>query len=824
MTVGASHPVREFFRLRWAELIGACAFLAFVVWPMLRPSRLVEGFDTYAYSTPNDAVTFRALEAWHLPQWNPTIFGGVPHLANPQAGVFNPLKLPFVTLEPWRAVVLITVLHLFVLMVGMVALAHRLRLRPPAGFVAAAVLIGSGMVAGKSLQYPQVTVLAGIPWLLFTIDLALDGRGGRPRRALAWLALATAFLLVSGHPQITLLAFALGGAWAISRAFRHQAWRELWRVAAGVVLGAAVAAVQLLPSIELLSGAAERAATFINDPLYVVHRSLLPVTLLGDVFAPRVDLLAGSGDAMSYIGAAAAAVALLGVVDSLRRTHERAATVVLLITCAVAFWLSWGGISPLYRAARDVVPLFDQARVPARWIILLTFIGAIFAAQGTDAAVRRRLDRRTVVTAGVVLVVSAVVISLGPFETPVARTSAAWVAAVAASIGACCLVAMGRGRWPVVGVVVLAAVVVVELGAMARHAPLRLVSVPAGISSTTGPVVDHLLDHPGRVMSLTQERFDDATYMIEGLRPNVNATLGIRSIDGYDGGPQVRADWIEAARALTDDQVNTELTMRAMASVPLDPELYARLGVRWALVETDVLPASTTVPDWDGPVVTAGTTQLFENPSWTGDAFLYHATRRVARRPSAVLRRMDDVERRSVALVDADGPRLRCVDPCERTPVRVRRERPEHLVVRTRSPDAALLAVTEQHDPGWSAEVDGDAADIVKVDGFMLGVLVPPGTHDVTLRYRAPGLRAGAVVSLVALAVVGFLLFRRPRPRAADGRRVGSGSAALAEPEAPTGVARPEREVAREPVGEALRDEVVPQHDLEDVVVLEERA
>src|SRR6478672_2795612 len=142
----APHPVRDFWRLRWLEVVGSTIFLAFVAWPLLRPSRVVEGFDTYAYSAPNEAVSFRSLLAGRLPQWNPTLFGGVPHLANPQVGLFNPLKLPFVAFDPWRAVLLITAFHLLVLTVGMVVLAHRLRLRPPAGFVAAVALIGSGMV------------------------------------------------------------------------------------------------------------------------------------------------------------------------------------------------------------------------------------------------------------------------------------------------------------------------------------------------------------------------------------------------------------------------------------------------------------------------------------------------------------------------------------------------------------------------------------------------------------------------------------------------------------------------------------------------------
>ena len=50
-------------------------------------------------------------------------------------------------------------------------------------------------------------------------------------------------------------------------------------------------------------------------------------------------------------------------------------------------------------------------------------------AQGTDAAVRRRLDRRALAVTGIVLVAAAAVIALAPFETPVAKTSIAWVVA-----------------------------------------------------------------------------------------------------------------------------------------------------------------------------------------------------------------------------------------------------------------------------------------------------------------------------------------------------------------------------------------------------------
>ncbi len=756
------HPLRDFWRTRWPELAGSTAFLAFVAWPLLRPSRVIEGFDTYAYSAPNDAVSFRALMSGRLPQWNPTIFGGVAHLANPQVGLFNPLKLPFIALDPWRAVVLITALHLLVLSIGMVALAQRLRLRPPAGFVATVALIGSGMVAGKSLQYPQITVVAGIPWLLLTLDLVLD-TPVRPRRAVAWLALATAFLCVAGHPQMTFLAFALGGAWTLSRTFRHGAWRDLWRVAAGVALGAALAAVQLLPSLALLAGAAERLSASISDPAYVLHRELLPVTLLGDVWAPRVDTVSGTFESMSYVGAAAAALALFGVVDTLRRQRERAATVVLLLTGGIAIWLSQGAASPLYRLARDVVPLFKEARVPARWIILVTMLTAVLAAQGTDAIVARRIDRRALMAAaGVALVIAAVVV-IGPFDLPARKTIGAWVVAIALVLLATILVSVAPRRWALVGVGILIATVTVELGLMARHGPLRQASVPAGISSTSDAAVRFLRAHPERVIAMTQDRFDDTRYMIDGLRPNVNAIFDIRSIDGYDGGPQVRATWIQVANALTKGAVDPALMLRAEAAIPLDPELYARFGVRWALVDTSVVPASQFVPGWGTPVAGAGTVRVYDNPSYAGDAFVYHATRRVVRNPGKTLRRMSTADLRSVALVGPDGPRLRCAAPCDRDTAPVHRVTPEHLVVHATSHGAGLLALTEQVDDGWHATVDGHAVDVVTVDGFMLGVRLPRGRHTIDFRYTAPGLHAGLVVSSLAAAFVVVLVVSRRR-------------------------------------------------------------
>ncbi|HEY9353070.1 MAG TPA: YfhO family protein, partial [Nocardioides sp.] len=69
--------------------------------------------------------------------------------------------------------------------------------------------------------------------------------------------------------------------------------------------------------------------------------------------------------------------------------------------------------------------------------------------------------------------------------------------------------------------------------------------------------------------------------------------------------------------------------------------------------------------------------------------------------------------------------------------------------------------------------VDGRPVDLVAGNHAFAAVPVPDGAHTVTLRYDAPGLRAGAVISAVGvLVLLGLLLvptvFRRWRRSRSD--------------------------------------------------------
>ena len=72
-----------------------------------------------------------------------------------------------------------------------------------------------------------------------------------------------------------------------------------------------------------------------------------------------------------------------------------------------------------------------------------------------------------------------------------------------------------------------------------------------------------------------------------------------------------------------------------------------------------------------------------------------------------------------------------------------------------------VLLWLETPDEGWRLRVDGRPGEAVAGEGILHGVAVPAGEHEVSARYRPPGLLAGATISLVCLSVLGLAAWRR---------------------------------------------------------------
>jgi len=75
------------------------------------------------------------------------------------------------------------------------------------------------------------------------------------------------------------------------------------------------------------------------------------------------------------------------------------------------------------------------------------------------------------------------------------------------------------------------------------------------------------------------------------------------------------------------------------------------------------------------------------------------------------------------------------------------------------------VVLLDSYDPNWIAEVDGQPAPLLEVDGLFRAVRVAPGRHDVVFRYHSRPLLMGLAISLAtALGLVVACALARPTP------------------------------------------------------------
>lgn len=94
----------------------------------------------------------------------------------------------------------------------------------------------------------------------------------------------------------------------------------------------------------------------------------------------------------------------------------------------------------------------------------------------------------------------------------------------------------------------------------------------------------------------------------------------------------------------------------------------------------------------------------------------------------------------------------------------------DHIRVRVDAEGAGWLVVADNllGVDGWEAALDGRPVGIAAADHVGGAVEVPEGVHEVTLRYRSPGLQAGlGGTALTALVLIGIQVAGRRRDRLA---------------------------------------------------------
>ncbi len=797
--------MRDHGRPDWtlrAELAGTSLFTLWMAWPFLRIDRYVVGFDTVAYSGPNFFITRALWGSGVLPFWNDTIFGGTPHLANPQtAALYLPKLLAFGT-NTTRAMGWLVCLHLLFFAVGMVLVARRtMRLSAPAGLIAGVAAVASGPMAVKAIQFEQVQTVAWAPWLILASVAVV--RSARPWFWVGVFSFSIAGAVLSGHPQMlyVIAPFVIGLSGYHFAASKQ--WQRLKPVGVSVAIGLGLCAIQLgstLATARFGQFSNGHAAGIVNNPSYSVDPLAIPQSLLGDLLSTNHALTARNFEGVAFVGVSVALLAVFAVVVSVVKRVKRGEVLTLGGVAVGSLWLALGPRSGLYRLAVLVVPSLDQARVPARFIVSWALSMALLAAIGAHMVCTfpgrpdrsqkitkvRELTTVDFPTVGTTMGVTAVLAGTAAFvgwrydeiDLPPTKTALSWIL-LSVGFGLVLLLNLvlqrsERPKWlnassysvgRILSVLCLVILTVGELGYFSTKSFARFSTQRYPITNYRSAITDKLQNSEGRSLAMTDDRLGDTPYLVTTLRPNTNSLFrNIRSFDGYDGGLQVTKRWTAVSQLFAPGS-DPELTLRSrLESVPLN--LATRYGIRWLLIETvnaEGNPSRSmerSAPGWVDTGIRNGSVMLLRNPQISTDAQLIPSGRAVRSGTEAVLA-VPTLAENSVAVERADSTLPHCSkDPCASEPQHLNRVHSGLLKLETTSSRDNILRVAESYDPGWRVSIDGKRARILIVDGLQLGVAVPAGNHRITFSYLPPRFKLLAVISATAALAVFALLIR----------------------------------------------------------------
>jgi hypothetical protein len=566
-------------------LLLALILLAF--WSIGPAGKVLAGGDLFSYFYPYWAEASRALRAGRIPLWNSLLFMGAPLLANSQAGLFYPLNWPlWLLLPPHRALHWSIILHLGIAASGIYLFARRSAgLGRWGAWTAGAALALGGYLGAQVEHINQLQALAWLPWLLVAYDGAVLGRS---RFSFAGLAATVGLTLLTGHTQAAFIALTGLTIHALTDAVASgsQIARRAIILVGAAVLGAALAAIQLVPTLQL-TGLSVRArglpfnerVSFSLSPLYLA-RALLPS--YGQPVEPE------SIEYVATLGMAGLALVLLALSRRAKQRH-------LPYLALLGLFLALGLYNPLYLLLARFVPGFAHFRAPARWLALWALEGSLLIGTAIDSLLKRQLSlsRRQWLTGSLLLAALMVWGILGGQTDP--ATIAGWIAAMAL---AAALLALGV-RVPRVASAGLVALTLTELLLSAHTLPRARATAPQSYT-TIRPAATHLLadrtgeQAPGRFLSISALAFDpgdlpelrliygdqlsdDALYDLliatkhrEVLSPNLPLALGIPAIDGYDGGVLPLERYVNLQQAfLPEDQVSLDGRLREnLTAVP----------------------------------------------------------------------------------------------------------------------------------------------------------------------------------------------------------------------------------------------------------------
>jgi hypothetical protein len=666
------------------------------------------------------------IAAGRLPLWNPYNGAGAPLLANYQSAILYPPHLLYVLSVVGAANYLlisqfIGIIHLLWAGFGMWLWLKRIDAPILGRGIGALAYPLCGTLIGRYGTFPMIAAAVWLPWLMLTVDQLIE----RPtlRRTLA-LTAVIACQLLAGHAQWAFYSFVLAGTYGLWRIGSQRHYRQIVVMAGlALVLGVGIAAAQLLPTAELQrsSQRAERV-----DEAFAFNFSFPPISMLTFLY-PHFFGNPGEGtyvingaqfETAVYFGFFPFVLALFGIVYALRGKvppRMRFFALVIIVTLFFAF----GNSTPLYPFLYRNVPTFALFQAPARWLLLTVF--ALITLAAVAARHWTPLPRRTRPRVIFMVVLSTVIGMAGYAQASAAASDT-----------------LKQLSFGLVGVGVLgvlsAIIVLVQPDTTSQRWNIWTFAVWVFVAA-------------------------DLVFAHIALNPTTSADFYTPRRDGI----AARAYW--NPRTLDTVQFSEFLPFRDYRVASERREAYRSAN----LPNLNLLDRRPVLNNFD-PLRIEGYERFMRLVETTLNPMLFRAaaigmTERAWMVSRAVeVGGLDEAEAVMITPgidlsqeVIIEGENVLPALGEDAGTVEIVSETPLQLEMRVDSPDGGILVLADTFYPGWVAQIDDgvdpDTTPIYRANLAFRAVVVPPGSHSITMTYAPRSVIIGFVISGAALCV-----------------------------------------------------------------------
>lgn len=349
--------------------------------------------DLFLHFFPERNLFTQTIRAGELPLWDPYVHGGQPLLGDVQNLILYPTGILYFFLPLITAFNVEIVFHFLLCSAATYALARVLKLSPAAAFVAAILYTYNGYTLSLANLMNRLLAMPYLPLLLLFWHQFLNESKWR------WFVLATvcgAFQLFAGAPEMTLITFGFVGLWSMFYPYPQSASRKVGYWLLLVLFVAGLAAIQILPGMEMTSQSGRAAPGGLNIfGGWSLNPKRLPELLISN-FSGYTDKLAkknywgAANEDMGFPYILSIYLGALTLVFCAGAVSRNSSSVLppgvrkllfLMVVCSIIF--SLGRYLPFFDYAYKVA-ILNRLRYPIKFLAAGLLPVALLAAAYTD--------------------------------------------------------------------------------------------------------------------------------------------------------------------------------------------------------------------------------------------------------------------------------------------------------------------------------------------------------------------------------------------------------------------------------------------------------